>query len=53
MAPALGELAARYPDASDQVIRQQAIEVLCLAQGNRVDAVLVARLVEARILALL
>src|ERR1700712_2592437 len=40
MTPVLGVLADRYPDVSDEVIRQQAIEVLCAAQGNRVNAAL-------------
>jgi hypothetical protein len=53
MAPVLGVIAARYPDVSDQMIRQQAIEVLSAAQGNRVTAALLARLVEARVIALL
>jgi hypothetical protein len=53
IAPVLGEIAARYPDVSDQMIRQQAIEVLSAAHGNRVSAALVARLVEARVIALM
>jgi hypothetical protein len=35
------------------VIRQQTVDVLCLAQGNPVNATLVVRLVETRIIALL
>jgi hypothetical protein len=49
----LGEFAARYPDVPYEVIRQQAIEVLGAAEGNRVTATLVVRLVEARVIALL
>jgi hypothetical protein len=51
-ASVLAELAARYPEVADEAIRQQAIDVLCLAQGNRVSVALMARLVEARIIAL-
>jgi hypothetical protein len=52
-APILGELATRYPEVPEETIRQQATDVLSVAQGNRVSVALVARLVEARIIALL
>lgn len=47
------ELTARYPELGAAVVRQQALEVLCLGAPERLTPTLVARLVEARLLALL
>lgn len=49
----LDELGLRYPELSVAVIRQQAVEVLCLGAPERLSPALVGRLVEARLLALL
>jgi len=49
----LDELGARYPELPAGVIRQQAVEVLCLGAPDRLTPALVGRLVEARLLALL
>lgn len=49
----LDELGLRYPELAPGVIRQQAVEVLCLGAPERLSPALVGRLVEARLLALL
>jgi hypothetical protein len=49
----LDELAARHPELGLAVVRQQALEVLCLGEPDRLTLTLVARLVEARVFALL
>lgn len=49
----LDELAARYPELPANVIRQHAVEVLCLGAPDRLTPALVGRLLEARLLALL
>jgi hypothetical protein len=53
LTPLLGQLAARYPGITDQVLRQQAVDVLHLAKVHRLSVATLARLVEARVLALL
>jgi hypothetical protein len=47
------ELAARYPELGLAVVRQEALDVLCLGTPDRLTPTLVGRLVEARLLALL
>jgi hypothetical protein len=45
-------LSTRFPDLPAAVVREQALDVLCLVVPERVTAALVARVIEARLRAM-